>query len=125
MFLGLLATDLVRGAIAQFVIDGNPLAGGQRRQAKLGRMRFVVALFGFFTYGQKIIERNLIAAFRDLELTQPEEFVIRLMELLPDGWFSINEPGINLREMEAQRLRGSHVLLLEREGRSRRWPGRS
>lgn len=47
--------------IDQFVIDGNPLACGQRRQAELGRVRFIVELFGFFAPGNKRLKRSLIA----------------------------------------------------------------
>ena len=91
---------------------------------ELGRMGFVVEMFGFFAPGNKRLKRSLIVALRDLELAQLEEFVIRLMELLPDGRFVIDKPGVNLREMEAQRPRCSRILLLERQGRSRGRPGR-
>ena len=56
------SADLMHRAIAEFVIDGNPLARGQRRQTELGRVRFVVKLFGFFAPGNKRLKRSLIAA---------------------------------------------------------------
>ena len=97
------SADLVQRAVVQFVIDGNPLACGQGWQAELGRMGFVVEPFGFLAPGNKGCKRSLIATLRDLELAQLEEFVIFLMELLPDCRFVIGKPGINLSEMEAQR----------------------
>ena len=54
---------LVHRTITQFVLDGNTLAFGQRRQAELGRVRFVVELLSFFTPSNESLKGSLIAAF--------------------------------------------------------------